>query len=167
MAIPGGTESLRQRAGVVVGAGAIFTGDGEVCSGARSQTGVAAPTGITATSPAVMLGLAGSITPNAGGNVMITISGNVNSSVIADGASLQVSYGTGAAPANAGALAGTQVGQVVKYVASTVLGQSPFSLTVYVTGLVAGTAYWIDLAVAAITGGTATFADVNIVAIEL
>ena len=114
-----------------------------------------------------MTGLAGSITPKATGNVQITVSGTVSSSAIGDGASIQISHGTGTAPANAATLTGTQDGVAVHYVAATVAGKAPFSLTAYVAGLTVGTAYWLDLAVAATTGGTATVADISIVAIEV
>jgi hypothetical protein len=116
-----------------------------------------------------MMGLAGSVTPNAGGNVLLIITGTVfnSNASVGDGANVQISYGTGAAPANAGALAGTQVGSNVHFVSSTAAGKVPFCLVAYVTGLVGGTPYWIDLAVQAVTGGPATVQDITIVAIEV
>jgi hypothetical protein len=115
-----------------------------------------------------MMGLAGSVTPKSTGNVLLMFSGTVfNPTAIADGVTIQISYGTGSAPANAAVLQGTQVGTVQRYIASTTAGKSPFSLNAYVTGLVGGTAYWLDLAVADSAGGTATITDVNIIAIEV
>jgi hypothetical protein len=114
-----------------------------------------------------MMGLAGSITPNAGGNVLIMITGDILNATIGDGVTIQISHGTGAAPANAAALTGTQDGVVVNYIASTAAGKVPFSVMALVTGLVGGTPYWIDLASAQLTGGAVTMQHINIVAIEL
>jgi hypothetical protein len=166
MAIQGGRVSIDQRAGVVVGAGAIFTNDGEVCSGARSTAAIAAPT-LTASTSAVMMGLAGTITPNAGGNVQIMINGDFGNSVATDGGTLQIAYGTGAAPANGAAATGTVLGGVVKATSATAGARVPFCLIGYVTGLLGGTAYWIDVQLAAVTGGNANIADVTIVATEV
>jgi hypothetical protein len=168
MTIQGGHSSIDQRAGVVVGAGAIFTNDGEVCSGARSTSQPTNPSAFAgAAGTAVMAGLAGSFTPNSGGNALVIIEGDVLNSTIGDGATLQISYGTGVAPANAATLTGTQTGRAVNFVAATATGKSPFAIMAYVTGLIAGTAYWLDLAVTPVTGGSVTVADVNIVAIEV
>jgi hypothetical protein len=166
MAIQGGRVSIDQRAGVVVGSRAIFTNDGEVCSGAATQSQPANPTAIAAQTTAVMLGLAGSVTPNAGGNVLIIITGDIGDNAIAGTATIQISHGTGAAPANAAALVGTQDGVAVTFTAATVAQKSPFSVSAYVTGLVGGTAYWLDLAVSSPTN-TATIQHVNIIAIEV
>jgi hypothetical protein len=113
-----------------------------------------------------MLGLAGSITPNAGGNVMVTMYGDVINSGIAGVATLQIYFGTGAAPANNAAFTGTAAGTVANFVASTAAGKVPFNLTVYLTGLVPGTTYWLDLAATA-SANTTTVQHVNIVAIEV
>ena len=115
----------------------------------------------------VMLGLAGSFVPNTGGNAILSVTGDITCSVIGDGATLQIAYGTGAAPANNAALAGTPAAKALTFIASTVAGRMPFNLTAYVTGLVAGTTYWVDLAVQNLTGGTATIANVNVVAMEV
>jgi|HubBroStandDraft_6_1064221.scaffolds.fasta_scaffold768586_2 hypothetical protein len=168
MAIPGGTESLRQRAGMVTGNRAVFTADGEVCSGATVITAVTNQTGITgATGAAVMLGLAATITPNAGGTVMVFVTGDIICGTIGDGATLQLSYGTGSAPANNGTLAGTQVAKAVTFLASTVAGRVPLTMMAAITGLTSGTAYWLDLAVENLTGGTTTVANVTVTAVEL
>jgi hypothetical protein len=166
MAIQGGRVSIDQRAGVVVGSGAIFTNDGEVCSGARSTNTVAAPT-LTASATAVMMGLAGAITPNAGGNVEIMINGDFGNSIALSGGTLQIAYGTGAAPANGVAATGTVVGGVVKATSATAAARVPFCLIGYVTGLVPGTPYWIDVQLAAVTSGNANIADVTVVATEV
>jgi hypothetical protein len=120
---------------------------------AATQTAIAAPTAPASTSAYAMQGLAGTVTPAVTGTVLITVSGTIVSpsgTTAGLGIEYQVSYGTGAAPANAAALAGTQVGTVQSYTnAATVTAADvaiPFSAQVVVTGLAVGTAYWIDLA---------------------
>ena len=166
MAIAGGRVSIDQRAGVVVGSRAIFTNDGEICSGAATTSQPTNPTGAASTT-ATMMGLAGSITPNAGGNVLILITGDILNATIGDGVTIQISHGTGSAPANAAALTGTQDGVAVNFIASTAAGKVPFCVMAYVAGLTLGTAYWIDLASAQLTGGAVTMQHINIVAIEV
>jgi hypothetical protein len=92
--------------------------------------------------------------------------GDVINSGIAGVATLQIYFGTGTAPANNVAASGTAAGTVINFVASTAAGKVPFSITVYLTGLIAGTAYWLDLAATA-SANTTTVQHVNIVAIEL
>lgn len=131
------------------------------------QATPADPTGTT-DATGKMMGLAGSITPQATTRICLTISGDIlNATAIGDGASVQLRYGTGSAPANGDALTGTAVGGKVQYVASTTAGKSPFSLTSIITGLTATTAYWLDVGVAAITGGAAAIENVTIAAFEL
>ena len=89
----------------------------------------------------------GSISQRAGMTVgnraIFTNDGELSSGAIA---SSQPANPTGAAPANAAALTGTQTGVAVNFIASTAAGKVPFSVSAYVTGLIAGTTYWIDLA---------------------
>lgn len=132
----------------------------------RTTSAPSNPTGTTNTT-GLMMGLAGSITPNITGNVRIAVNGTIsNPTAIADGAKVQIRVGTGTAPANAAALTGTVCGTQVQYVAATTAQKAPFSLDCYATGLTPGVAEWIDVGLAAITGGTATISDVNIVATE-
>ncbi len=132
-----------------------------------SQSQPTNPTGTTSTT-GIMMGLAGSITPTVSGKIMLVISGDIfNASAVADGAKVQASYGTGTAPSNGATITGTQCGARPQYVASTTAGKSPFSVNCVVTGLSLSTAYWLDLTLAAITGGTATINDVSISAYEI
>lgn len=125
------------------------------------------PTGTTNTT-GLMMGMAGAITPRVTGSIMITICGDITNSTAASGSNVQIRYGTGTAPANAAALTGTTLGGLVKFIASpTTTSKSPFSLTAYLTGATVGTALWIDVGLAAVTSGTATIADVTIVAWEI
>lgn len=136
-------------------------------SPASSQATPANPTGTSSTT-GVMMGLAGSITPSRSGKVLIQVSGDIfNATAIADGGKAQIRWGTGSAPTNGAALTGTTAGGLVQYIAATTAEKAPFSLNAVVTGLTLGTAVWIDLGLAAITGGTATVNDISISAIEL
>ena len=134
-----------------------------------SQATPSNPTGTTDTT-GKMMGLAGTITPVSTGKILIVISGDIANDTIADGAAVQIRYGTGTAPANADALTGTAVGGLVSStnpdIALATLNV-PFSLNAIVTGLTPGTAYWIDTGLKAITGGTATISNVSISVIEV
>ncbi|HEY1301440.1 MAG TPA: hypothetical protein VGF07_13150 [Stellaceae bacterium] len=147
--------------------GGYYIGGVNVTPGqsAASQTATANPAGTTQTTPR-MMGLAGAITLKFTGRAWVTITGDVFNATAGDGATIQLSYGTGTAPANGGALAGTQIGARVNYIAASTAEKVPFSLTALVTGLVNNTAYWLDAAVAAITGGTATIENTVISARE-
>jgi hypothetical protein len=131
------------------------------------------PSGTTSTTLIMMgLGVAGagggwSFTPRGSGNVLLVASGAISNNTTADGAAAQLSYGTGAAPANAAALAGTQIGTLPVFTALTGLLTVPFSLQAIATGLTLGTTYWFDLALKAVTAGTASVATVSCTAFEI
>src|ERR1700680_2582009 len=130
-----------------------------------TQTNAAAPAGTTSTT-GLMRGLAGAITPAHSGNVLVIVSGTLTNGTTGDGASLQIRYGTGTAPTNGAALTGTAVGNNIAD-NNPVTNKIPFSVQAVVTGLTAGTAYWVDVGLAAITGGTASIATVSVSALEL
>ena len=132
---------------------------------AQSQAQPADPTG-TANTTGLMMGLAGTITPAQTGRVLIVISGDVQNNTISDGAKFQIRYGTGSAPANAAALTGTTAGALVNMLGAAAAQRVPFSLNAVVTGLTPGTAYWIDVGLAAVTGGTAAIKNVSVSVIE-
>lgn len=127
----------------------------------------ATPAGTTSTAAAKMLGLGATITPVKSTRVLAVITAIVMNSTIGDGTNAQIAYGTGAAPSNGAAATGTTVGSVKHFIASTVAGQEGLALAWVLTGLTAGTAIWVDLQFEAVTGGTATFKDVDVVLIEL
>lgn len=222
--------------------------DAVICSGyaaalglttstlARTNSKPSNPTGTAATTPGVMMGLAGTITPTATGNVLVTIMGVALNSTSADGANMQIRYGTGSAPTNAlnasgvatlssiatttftvgtvtsggfsvgQTLTGTNVaaGTVItanisgsgtgstwtvspsQTVASTTITGSmgttcgntisatitgatatqPYAVQCYAAGLTINTAYWIDVSLFAITGGTASLQSNEIISVE-
>lgn len=133
---------------------------------AHTLSSVAAPS-LTASLTGVMMGLAGAITPVLSGKVRITISGDIANSVSGDGSNVQVRFGTGTAPVNGAALTGTTVGSLVKFIAAAAGQKVPFCIGATITGLTLNTAIWIDVGLAAVTGGNASIADVDITADEL
>ena len=86
---------------------------------------------------------------------------------INDGATVQVRYGTGTAPTNGAALTGTQLGASQTFTALVAAQKDGFSITGIATGLTIGTAYWIDAAGNAVTGGTAAVTNITVTASEL
>lgn len=127
--------------------------------------------GTTTSGTGVMMGLAGTLTPTRSGKIQIIISGTIDNSTLGFGAQTQIRYGTGTAPANGDALTGTAVGGLVKNInpslALLIPGASPFSINAIVSGLTLGTAYWIDLSLARVTGGTARVRDISVSVVEL
>ena len=138
----------------------------KLAAAASVQAQPADPSGTTDTT-GKMMGLAGSITPTFSGSVLLIVSGDVTNDTITDGAKVQLSYGTGTAPANGDAIGGTQCGGRPSYDAAGAADRVPFSVNCVVTGLTLTTTYWIDLTLAAITGGTASVSNVSISAVEL
>jgi len=134
---------------------------------ATAQTQPANPA-TTTSAVGVMMGLAGSITPTRSGKVLVTISGDFDNSTTSNSVTAQLRTGTGAAPANGAALTGTARGGN-QQLTNTVLGvyRTPFSVQAVVTGLVIGTPVWLDLAVAAIGGGTSRVRNISISAVEI
>ena len=170
---PLGNLTVQWNGGTVnaVGSGLVISGTTLEATGsatpAFSQATPGNPTG-TASTVGVMMGLAGAITPAISGTVLLMVSGTIfNPTAIADGGKVQLRYGTGSAPANAASLTGTAVGGLVQFIASTTAEKVPFAVQAVVTGLTASTTYWIDVGLAAITGGTATISDVSVSAVEL
>lgn len=141
---------------------------------AASQAQPSAPTAPANTGTFFMQGIAGAITPTKSGRVLLMISGNLTgiSTTAGDGIKLQLSYGTGAAPVNAAALTGTQVGSTVEYTNPTTVTAAdinvPFSMQAYVSGLALNTAAWIDLAAESVgTISKVALANLSVTAVEL
>jgi hypothetical protein len=124
---------------------------------AATQTNVSAPAASNSTTLFTMQGLAGSITPAVSGSIEVTISGTITTSAVTldNGLIWQISHGTGGAPGSNAALTGTQDGVQQEYTNPTIVTAAdlhqPFSVTVVLTGLTVGTAYWLDLAAKSVT----------------
>jgi hypothetical protein len=123
----------------------------------------------TASTTFVMMGLAQAITPQVTGRVLFCIEGTIQNNTAGDGTDVEITYGTGAAPGNGVAVTGTVVAGFVRGGSTNqpVSLNIPFSLLGIGTGLTVGTAYWFDLAVRAVTGGTSTASTLTCTAFEL
>jgi hypothetical protein len=112
-----------------------------------------------------MMGLAGAITPAGSGKIMIVITGDTDNDTAADGTKMGIRYGTGTAPTNGVALTGTAVGTLPNSANANLaldVNRYPFAVSAVVTGLVVGTPYWVDLSLAAVTGGVARVRNISI-----
>ena len=138
-------------------------------SGASLQASPSNPTGTTSTT-GKMMGLGGvcTIKPASSGKVVISISGFINNNTAGDGAECGIHFGTGTAPVNGAAPAGSAIGNFIG-VLGTPSGTfyAPFCVQALVTGLVVGTTYWIDLDLLAVTGGTASVVNLTVCAFEV
>ena len=149
----------------------VFTGNelntlmARVANTAFYNATTTAPTAPASTGTYTMVGLAGSITPNLTGRIMVSMQG-IGGNTNGNGFGAKLSYGTGTAPSAAGALAGTQTGPIFTMTALTGSLTAWFNIEVIITGLTVGTTYWLDLAAAQLTGGTATLTQCHIAARE-
>jgi hypothetical protein len=132
------------------------------------QSAPSNPAGTTSTAAQVMMGLAIAFTPSKSGKCLVMITLNGKNSVISDGWAASTWFGTGAAPINGAARTGTviEAGQLINDADSAAANRTPFTLGGIVT-LVAGTTYWIDIALQALTGGTASLTGISINIMEL
>lgn len=127
------------------------------------------PTGTASATPLMMgLGLDGwIITPTQTGKVKITITGIQTNSSLNDGVGVQMRYGTGTAPSNGDAPTGTIVGALIESDGNDQVAGNPWSLTFTIPSLSVSTAYWFDVTINEIGGGTATITDLTVEALEL
>jgi hypothetical protein len=126
-----------------------------------AQGSSASPVGNVSTA-AKMMGLAIPITPQITGRLRVIIAGMVlNSTLAGDGTNVTGKFGTGTAPVNGAASAGSTVGITQHFIASTVAGQQGFTVLGVITGLTLNVAVWIDLELLAVTGGGSTVKDVQ------
>jgi hypothetical protein len=131
-----------------------------------SQTSPSDPTA-TANTTGVMMGLAGTITPATTGRILIMLSGDVQNDTNGDGVKTQLRFGTGAAPTNGDALTGTTAGGLVVFTAAAAAGRAPLALQATVSGLTFATAYWVDVGLGAITGGSAALKNISLTLFEI
>lgn len=142
--------------------------------GNASNTLPTNPTGTTSTAADVMMGLSNqggtqvpAFTPRSTGRLHITISGGAGNNTAGNGVRMQIQYGTGTAPTNGAASTGTSCSQRVSLTrVSNNNDAIPFSLTCIATGLPIGTAHWVDLRAAAVTGGTGAVSNLTVSAAE-
>jgi len=142
--------------------------DGVVMTNASATTvNTAAAPAATASLTPVMMACGGAITPVLSTRIEVTISGQMGNTTLGDGATVQLRYGTGTAPVNGAAVTGTQAG-ISQTITSVTAGQGGgFSITAIISGLTVGQVLWLDAALAAVTGGSASISGVTICAEEI
>ena len=110
------------------------------------------------------------ITPSHSGSLLIMIQGAMGNNTASDHTECQLAYGlvSGGVPANAAASTGTALGSLRRFSnnANTAAVYAPFAIMEYVSGLTLGVAYWVDLNLKAVTGGTANLFNVDCVMLE-
>lgn len=127
---------------------------------------------VTATTVAItsttgkMAGLAAAITPGSSGRLLIIATFDMASGATGATDTVQLSYGTGTAPANGAAVAGTLVGNVCNFTSLTGVLTQAGACCATVSGLTLGTTYWVDLN---LTGSASTtqVTNVSILIIEI
>jgi hypothetical protein len=140
---------------------------GDTGSAIPSQDSAPANPVGTASGAGVMMGLAVLFTPRRTGKLKITVTGTGANSVATDGFTIQLRTGTGGAPGNGVAAAGTVAGANLQGTSATAAALVPIALDRIVSGLTVGIQIWIDLLLAAITGGTATLTNLDVVVQEI
>lgn len=124
------------------------------------------PTGTTSATP-VMMGAGSSctITPRSTGRVMFIFNGSVTNTGSGNVITMNIRYGTGAAPANGAAGTGTAILNSPTAHAPGASFNLPLNLVGFGTGLAVGAAAWFDLTLAA-TAGTSSYSNLTCMAIE-
>jgi hypothetical protein len=122
----------------------------------------------TSSSTQVMMGVGSTctITPVYSTRVHLIFQGNVLNSNSGDTVITAARYGTGTAPTNGAASTGTAVGSTITTLQSGANYQSPISFGGVITGLTPGTAYWFDIGLNQISGGSAAISNISCTAIE-
>jgi hypothetical protein len=145
-------------------AGQFLVGSAGAPSFLTPASALTKPTGPAAVTPgtstAQMLGMgtgtgAATLTPAATGRIFYDFTFTALVASTTNGATFQCSHGTGAAPANAGAPAGTQDSAAVAYLAGATTEKAVIHCAGALTGLTLGTAVWFDVAVLNTTGSQA------------
>lgn len=122
-----------------------------------NNTGGGNPGSTNSLAAYIMMGLGSSFayTPTKSGNVVIVIQFNSLSDTLGDGCRSQMRYGTGTAPINGAAVAGTAISPIMELYDFAANKGSPTTHAAILSGLVLNTAYWFDIGLEAITGGNA------------
>ncbi|MEM0241251.1 MAG: hypothetical protein QXP29_07310 [Candidatus Nezhaarchaeales archaeon] len=124
------------------------------------------PSGTTSTT-AVQMGIGVTYTPATTGRLLVIVTGEAANNTAGDGATVQLSYGTGTAPSNGAAATGTAVGSKISVTSNAASQTVPFSLAYVISNLAVGNSFWFDLQVAAVTGGTASVSNLTVLIIEM
>jgi hypothetical protein len=120
----------------------------------------------TASTTGIMLGLAQTITAFKSGQFRIVITLVASNDTAGDGFSAQISYGVGAPPAPNAPPTGSAVGTALSGASTAANQPTPITL-VAIVGTSVGATIWVDVLAKAVTGGTASFSDINVYIEEL
>jgi hypothetical protein len=159
---------------LVQGAGISITGSWPnntiaATTGAAVNYTPSNPPGVTSTTT-IMLGLGSTlkVTPTKTGNVLLIVSGQNNNSTSGGSCTMQVVYGTGAAPSNGAGYTGTPVNAFVSNApgANGSTSYMEYSVSGAALGLTLGTQYWWDLAVNVQAGSTCFWLNTSATAFE-
>jgi hypothetical protein len=127
------------------------------------------PTG-TSDGTGLMMGIGATcaFTPTVSGSVAVWVTGNVTTDTNGSGSQMQIRYGTGAAPANGAALSGTTSGSLIAQSCTAANELEAFMLLGNITGLVIGTAHWIDLRLSNSSAGAevSTLSNISVIVKE-
>lgn len=115
----------------------------------------------------VMMGLGIVISPKKTGDILIILSGNLDNITNNRGAQIQIRIGTGTPPSNGSSLTGTPVGNISRMFQTNASIIFPSTCNAAVSGLTIGASYWIDISLAAISGGTARIRDISVSIVEI
>ncbi|HUR21672.1 MAG TPA: hypothetical protein VMZ90_12730 [Vicinamibacterales bacterium] len=120
------------------------------------------PTATTSTTD-VMMGLGSTIafTPRQSGALRVTIGMMAANSLATKGVSATMYRGSGSAPTNGAAVTGSQTSGSKIFTATDNGAMTNIVLDAFATGLTVGTAYWFDVALKAVSGGTASILYIN------
>jgi hypothetical protein len=126
-----------------------------------------------ATNTELMMGLGASAnyTPTSTGRILVLISGDGANNTLNDGCILKGRYGTGTAPVNGAAISGTVFtragGHVYGGLGAPASTAFPWIVHAVITGLTLATAYWFDVSLIQLTGGTVTIENVDFSVTEI
>ncbi len=128
---------------------------------------VASPVG-TASATGVMMGLGSTFTftPTAGTRCIVTMVGYGSGSNIST-INIGSRYGTGTAPVNGAAITGTVGSLALSGYLAAAFASVSFCHSFIVTGLVVGTAYWVDLSLANVNSISSTVNNITFTAHEI
>jgi hypothetical protein len=129
---------------------------------ASSQASPSNPTAISG-STMKMAGVGGTckLTPSRSGRVRLRFQGTISPSLSGAIGSVQARYGSGTAPANGDAVAGTALGSAIQVAVGSANAYFPFSAGGIIAGLTPGTPYWFDVSASVVGGGTVTVLNLS------
>lgn len=164
-----GALSIAAGTGITVGAAGSNVTVNQSLANQTFFNSASNPTGTTNTT-GIMMGLGSTfhITPSYSGRIHVTVQGFGQNNTASDALSVQLYIGSGTAPTNGAAATGTSMGTALSIGggAQNANVSFPFSVSGILTGLSPGTAYWIDIRLAAVVGGTASIQGLTCTAFE-